>query len=54
MSVKGDVFNSKCLSRLVLDLLAEKWVLLIIHSLSQSESERLNSGVISTVFQRKC
>jgi DNA-binding HxlR family transcriptional regulator len=37
MSTKGNVFNSKCLSRLVLDLLAEKWALLIIHSLSQSE-----------------
>jgi DNA-binding HxlR family transcriptional regulator len=33
---KGNVFNGNCLSRLVLDLLAEKWALLIVHSLSQS------------------
>ncbi len=33
---KGNLFNGKCLSRLVLDLLAEKWALLIVHSLSQT------------------
>jgi DNA-binding HxlR family transcriptional regulator len=31
---KGNVFSAKCLSRVVLDLLAEKWALLVIHSLS--------------------
>lgn len=30
----ADVFNSQCVSRNVLDLLAEKWSLLVIHSLS--------------------
>ncbi len=34
MSITGNVFSSRCLSRLVLDLLAEKWVLLVVHSLS--------------------
>ena len=33
---KGNLFKAKCLSRVVLDLLAEKWALLVIHSLSQS------------------
>jgi DNA-binding HxlR family transcriptional regulator len=34
--LKADVFNAQCASRNVIDLLAEKWVLLVIHSLSQS------------------
>ena len=34
---KGNLFKAKCLSRVVFDLLAEKWALLIIHSLSQGE-----------------
>ena len=33
--LKADIFNSRCASRDVLDLLAEKWVLLVVHSLSQ-------------------
>lgn len=32
---KGNLFKAKCLSRVVLDLLAEKWALLVIHSLSE-------------------
>ncbi len=32
--LKPCVFNAKCPSRDVLDLLAEKWVLLVVHSLS--------------------
>jgi DNA-binding HxlR family transcriptional regulator len=31
----ADIFNGKCVSRNVLDMLAEKWALLVIHSLSQ-------------------
>ena len=31
---KSDVFNAQCRSRAVLTLLAEKWALLIVHSLS--------------------
>jgi DNA-binding HxlR family transcriptional regulator len=34
--LKADVFNSRCASRNVLDLLAEKWVLLVVHSLADS------------------
>jgi DNA-binding HxlR family transcriptional regulator len=34
--IKPDVFRSKCLSRQVLDLLAEKWALLVIHSLAEN------------------
>ena len=34
--LKADVFNARCASRNVLDLLAEKWVLLVIHSLAGS------------------
>lgn len=33
---KANLFQSQCVSRAVLDLLAEKWALLILHSLSQS------------------
>ena len=33
-ALKADLFQAQCLSRNVLDLLAEKWALLIIHSLS--------------------
>lgn len=32
---QADVFNAQCLSRNVLELLAEKWALLVIHSLSR-------------------
>ena len=32
---QADIFNAQCVSRNVLDLLAEKWVLLVVHSLSQ-------------------
>ncbi len=31
----ADIFNGQCVSRNVLDMLAEKWVLLVVHSLSQ-------------------
>lgn len=31
----GDVFNPECPARSVLDLLAEKWTLLIVHALSE-------------------
>ena len=46
----ADVFNAKCASRHVLDLLAEKWVLLVVHSLAQgskrtSELRRHIDGV---------
>ncbi|MEQ1578913.1 MAG: helix-turn-helix domain-containing protein [Hyphomicrobium sp.] len=34
--LKADVFCAQCASRNVIELLAEKWSLLIIHSLSQS------------------
>ena len=33
--LQADVFNSRCASRQIIDLLAEKWVLLVIHSLSK-------------------
>lgn len=33
--VAGDVFNPACPARAVLDLLAEKWTLLIVHALSE-------------------
>lgn len=36
LRLKPDVFRSKCLSRQVLDLLAEKWALLVIHSLADN------------------
>jgi DNA-binding HxlR family transcriptional regulator len=36
-ALKADVFNAQCLSRTVLDLLAEKWVLLVVHSLSEGQ-----------------
>ena len=32
--LQADVFNANCASRQIIDLLAEKWVLLVIHSLS--------------------
>lgn len=32
--LKADVFNARCKSRDVLDLLAEKWALLLLHSLA--------------------
>lgn len=32
--LKADVFNERCKSRDVLDLLAEKWALLLLHSLA--------------------
>lgn len=35
-ALKPDLFKAKCASRHVLDLLAEKWALLVIHSLAQS------------------
>ncbi len=34
MTLKPDVFKAACRSRLVLDLLGEKWALLILHSLA--------------------
>ncbi len=36
MTLKPDVFKAACRSRLVLDLLGEKWALLILHSLADS------------------
>ena len=48
--LKPCVFNAQCASREVLDLLAEKWVLLVIHSLADgpkrtSELRRHLDGV---------
>jgi len=34
--IKADIFNAQCASRSIVDLLAEKWSLLVIHSLAQS------------------
>ena len=41
---KGNLFRAKCLSRFVLDLLAEKWALLVIHSLSQGPKRTSELG----------
>ncbi len=47
---RGNVFNSECPSRVVLDALAEKWVLLIVHVLADgprrtSELRRAVEGI---------